>query len=103
MGREEEQLETANVRSYKAHQAREAAFEQWWRLSYENRTLPRTIHGIARQAYFAAWGGGNRDALVKALEEMLAERGGYDPSCDCKCCTIISNARAALAAARTRS
>ena len=45
-----------DVRAYKAHQAREAAFEQWWKLSRHNGTLPEHREALAREAYFAAWG-----------------------------------------------
>jgi hypothetical protein len=44
--------------SFIAHAARDAAFTRWWALSTHNGTLPSHRESLAREAYFAAWGGG---------------------------------------------
>lgn len=41
------------------HGLRETAFWKWWNLSCHNATLPRSRESLAREAYYAAWGGGS--------------------------------------------
>ena len=65
--------EAIDVQSYKSHQAREAAFEQWWHLT-SHITMPEQRKALAREAYFAAWGGGNaaaQDVADKGLLDAL--------------------------------
>lgn len=45
--------------SFINHAAREAAFDRWWKVSIHNGVLPQTRELLAREAYFAAWGGGS--------------------------------------------
>jgi hypothetical protein len=39
------------------HEGRDVAFYKWWKLSTHNGTLPQHRENLAREAYYAAWGG----------------------------------------------
>ena len=47
----------AQQRSKAAAEARKRAFDRWWKLSVHNGTLPKSRESLAREAYYAAWGG----------------------------------------------
>jgi hypothetical protein len=39
------------------HERESQAFDKWWKLSTHNGTLPEHRQNLAREAYYAAWGG----------------------------------------------
>lgn len=47
------QSDAVDVRAYEIHQAREAAFEQWWQAT-SHITRPESREALARMAYHAA-------------------------------------------------
>jgi hypothetical protein len=64
---------------------REQAFDQWWKLGEHNGVLPTAKSALAREAFYAAWGGSDvpaqstlTDDQQRALERM-AGHDKYDP------------------------
>ena len=48
---------------------RAEAFDQWWELAVMNGILPSTTQKLAREAYYAAWGGGGEIERLRALHQ----------------------------------
>lgn len=68
---------------------REKAFDQWWHLT-SHIWRPESRESLARQAYYAAWGGGDiaritaeRDGMKRALESLLDRYVGLVNCGDC--------------------
>ena len=53
---------------------RAAAFDQWWKLSSLNGTLSDHRKNLAREAYYAAWGGGDNDLMIDKKTADVSRR-----------------------------
>lgn len=61
------QSDAVDVRAYEIHQAREAAFEQWWQAT-SHITRPESREALARMAYHAALAA-RQDVREAVIEE----------------------------------
>ena len=61
------------IESRKRHEAREKAFEQWWELITSSGALPSHKKNLAREAYYAAWGGEAQSEIARVRQEAMEE------------------------------
>ena len=49
---------------------REAAFKQWWATCSHNGVLPKDRTALAREAYYAAWGGSDSHSQLASAKPV---------------------------------